>query len=103
MGKSYSTDHIARDHIHTDITCNTKEPQKKNRLGTVSYRLFGGGGGGGGVKLVLPDSNLAICFHYSSTQPNNYHKFNRPTYNCKSLKICGIKISRFYKNSIHVF
>ena len=46
MGKCYSTDHIAKDHIHTDITCNTKEPQKKNRLGTVSYRLLRGGGGG---------------------------------------------------------
>ena len=41
MGNCYSTDHIAKDHIHTDITCNTEEPQQKYRLGTVSNRLLG--------------------------------------------------------------
>ena len=45
MGNCYSADHIAEDHIHTDITCITEEPQQKNRLGTVSNLLLGGGGG----------------------------------------------------------
>ena len=55
MGKSYSFDHIAKDHLHTDIKCTTEEPQPKHRLGTaVSNRLLGGGGG---HKLVLPDQN----------------------------------------------
>ena len=42
MGNCYSTDHIAEDHIHTDITCNTEELQQKYCLGTVSNRLLGG-------------------------------------------------------------
>ena len=54
MGNCYSADHIAEDHIHTDITCNTEEPQQKYRLGTVSNRLVGGGGG---LKYVLLDPN----------------------------------------------
>ena len=41
MGNCYSADHIAGDHIHTDITCNMEEPQQKFRLGTVSNRLIG--------------------------------------------------------------
>ena len=44
MDNCYSVDHIAEDHIHTDITCNSGEPQQKYRLGTVS-KLLGGGGG----------------------------------------------------------
>ena len=44
MGNRYSADHIAKDHIHTDVACNTEEPQQKYRLGTVSNRLLGGGG-----------------------------------------------------------
>ena len=44
MGSRYSDDHIAKDHIHTDIICNTEEPQQKYRLGTVSNRLLEGGG-----------------------------------------------------------
>ena len=32
MGNCYSADHIAEDHIHTDITCNIEEPQQKYRL-----------------------------------------------------------------------
>ena len=42
MGNCYSIDHIAEDHIHTDITCNIEEPQQKYRLGTVSNRLLRG-------------------------------------------------------------
>ena len=41
MGKCYSNDHIAEVRIHTDITCNTEEPQQKYRLGTVSKRYWG--------------------------------------------------------------
>ena len=52
MGKFYSADHIAEDHIHTDITCNIEEPLQKYRLGTVSNRLLGGVGAGGGLKRV---------------------------------------------------
>ena len=48
MANYYSTDHIAEDHIHTDITCYIEEPQQKYRLGTVSVFLtcvcVGGGG-----------------------------------------------------------
>ena len=40
MGNRHSADHIAEDHIHTDITCNTEETQLKYRLGTVSNRLL---------------------------------------------------------------
>ena len=50
MGNCYSADHIAKDHIHTDITCNTEESQQKYRLGTVSNRLLGRGGGGEGAE-----------------------------------------------------
>ena len=42
MGNSYSVDHIAEDHIHTDITYNVEAPQQKHRLETVSRRLLGG-------------------------------------------------------------
>ena len=35
MGNYYSTDDIAEDHIHTDITCNTEEPQQKYHLGMM--------------------------------------------------------------------
>ena len=43
MGSCYSGNHIAIDHIHTDITaCNVKESQQKYRLGTVSNRLMVG-------------------------------------------------------------
>ena len=52
MGKCYLTDYIAEDHIHTNITSNTEEPQQKYSLGTVSNRLLGGGGGGrGGLNM----------------------------------------------------
>ena len=43
MGNCYSVDHIAEDHIYTDITYNIEEPQQKYRLGMVSKRLLGGG------------------------------------------------------------
>ena len=42
MGNCYLADHIAEEHIHIYITCNTEEPQQKYRLGTVSNRLMGG-------------------------------------------------------------
>ena len=51
MGNGYSADHIAKDHIHTDITCNTEESQQKYRFGTVSNRLLGR------LKRVLLDPN----------------------------------------------
>ena len=44
-GQLISADHIAKDHIHTDITCNTEEPQQKYRLATVSNILHFKGGG----------------------------------------------------------
>ena len=45
MGNCYSIDHIDENHIHTDITYNTEEPQQKYRLGTVSNILLGQGAG----------------------------------------------------------
>ena len=42
MGNWYSAYHIAKDHIHTDITCNTEDPEQKYRFGTVSNILLGG-------------------------------------------------------------
>ena len=39
MGKCYSTDHFAKDNIHTDITFDIKELQQKYRLGTASNRI----------------------------------------------------------------
>ena len=45
MDNCYSVDHIAEDHIQTNIICNTEEvSQQKYHLGTVSNRLPGGGG-----------------------------------------------------------
>ena len=41
MGNRYSADHIAKDQLHADITCNPEEPQLKYRLGMVSNRLLG--------------------------------------------------------------
>ena len=35
MGNCYSADHIAEDHIQTDITCNIEEPQQKYHLPTL--------------------------------------------------------------------
>lgn len=40
MGNGYSGDHIAKDHIHTDIKCTIVEPQQKYRLRMVSNRLL---------------------------------------------------------------
>ena len=57
MGNCFSTDHSVEYHIHTDVTCITKELQQKYRLGTVSNRLLGFGMGEGGLKHVLPDPN----------------------------------------------
>ena len=31
MGHYYSADHVAEDHIHTDITCNTEKPQQNDQ------------------------------------------------------------------------
>ena len=45
MGNCYSVDHIAEDHMHTDIRCNIEEQQQKYRFGTVSNRLLGWGWG----------------------------------------------------------
>ena len=56
MGSYNSGDHIASDHIHTDIvTSNIKEPQQKYHIGTIGSRL--GVGVGGGAKLVLLGTN----------------------------------------------
>ena len=68
MGSCYSNDHIARDHIHTDIiTHNIEEPQQKYRPGKISNRLLAGVGWGGrgwqgALKLVLLDPNPAPAF-----------------------------------------
>ena len=45
MGSFYSADHIAEDHIHTDITCNIEEPRQKRRLGTEVINCVGEGEG----------------------------------------------------------
>ena len=42
MDCCYSVDHIAEDHIHKNTTCNTEEPQQKNRIGTVRNWLLAG-------------------------------------------------------------
>ena len=47
MCNCYSVDHIAKDHIYTDIRCYIEEPNQKYRLGTVSNKITGG------LKLVL--------------------------------------------------
>ena len=42
MGSCHSGDHVAEDHIHTDISKrNIEEPQQKCRLGMASNRLLG--------------------------------------------------------------
>ena len=45
MSRCYLGDHIAGDHIHTDITSTNEERQQKYRLGAVSNRLLRGLGG----------------------------------------------------------
>ena len=63
MDSCYSDEHIAGDHIHTDIsrTCNTEEPQQKYRLVAVSNGLLGLDGvavrRGRGLEHVLMDPN----------------------------------------------
>ena len=53
IANCYLVDHIAKDHVHTDIKSNTEEPKQKYRIGTVSKRLRRGGvGGGGGQKNI---------------------------------------------------
>ena len=43
MGSCYSDDHIAGDHIYTNLTtCNIEEPLQKYCLGTIRNRLLGG-------------------------------------------------------------
>ena len=41
MGSCYSADHIAEDHIHTDITCNIEEPQESAVLKRSIIEHFG--------------------------------------------------------------
>ena len=41
---------------------NSKEPQQKYRLGTVSIKILGGGG----LKPVLQAPNLALSFYHGS-------------------------------------
>ena len=46
-GQLFLDDHIAEDHIHTDITtCINEDPQQKYRLGTVSNTILGSLEGG---------------------------------------------------------
>ena len=53
MSSIYLGDHIAGNHIHTEIlTGNIEEPHQKYRFEKFSYTLLGAGGGGG-LKLVL--------------------------------------------------
>ena len=41
MGNCYSSDHIAKDHLHIDITRKIEEPQQKyRRLRTASIRIL---------------------------------------------------------------
>ena len=49
MGSCYSADHIAEDHIHTDITCNIEEPRQKRHLGTEVIDCVGEGEEGRGT------------------------------------------------------
>ena len=56
MGNRYPANHIAKDHLHTDITCNAGEPQQKYRLGMVSNRLLGGLNAFSGSKLYACES-----------------------------------------------
>ena len=60
MGNCYSADHIAEDHIHTDITCNIEEPQQKYRLGrsVIDYM------GVGGVCWWPSRGQVTSIFHY---------------------------------------
>ena len=45
MGSCNSGDHIAEDHIHTEITTFfIEKPQQKDRLRTVINKLLVGGG-----------------------------------------------------------
>ena len=64
MSQCNSIDHIAEDHIHTDIAWNIEEPQQKYRLGAVENRLLGRGG----------DLNM---FYRIRTQYSQYF-FNSP-------------------------
>ena len=62
MGNWYSIEHIAEGCIHTDITCNTEEPQQKYRLGTVSIRLIPWG-----LNMFYWTQYIAISFCSGST------------------------------------
>ena len=58
MANCFSANHIAEDHLRTDMTCNIEEPQQKKMERSV--KDYGGGGGGGGrewvvLKLILLD------------------------------------------------
>ena len=54
MSNRYIGDHIAGDHIHTDITTgNIEEPQQKFCQGTVSIDYWGEGGGEGLSKFAV--------------------------------------------------
>ena len=62
MGSCYSGDHIAEDHIQTDITtCNIEEPQQKYRLGMAS------------------NSILKVCKFSQSVKSKLYHTENSKT------------------------
>ena len=56
MGKSYSTEHIAEEYIHTDRSTALERAVE-------DYFLEWGGG-----KHVLLDPNLALCLYNGSTQ-----------------------------------
>ena len=57
MGSCYSDDHIAGDHIHTDITtCNIEEHSRSTALERSVIDNWGGGREGergGGIKYVF--------------------------------------------------
>ena len=56
MGNCDRGDHIAGNHIQTDITrCDIEDPQQKYRLGTISNRLLGG-------LTCFTGQNIALCF-----------------------------------------
>ena len=62
MGSHYASDHIAEDHIDTDIlTCIIQEPQQKQRRLERSETHYLCGVGKGALRLIYL---LSVCIRY---------------------------------------
>ena len=72
--------------INTDSK-NSKEPQQKYRLGTVSIKILVGGG----LKPVLQAPNLALSYYHGSKHTVVWSAWRFDEVKMGSLNVCSLK------------